>query len=107
MYKLKKYFGFKGRAKRTEFWIIIFIVYSIILGPAFYYFEPYSYDAWLYIYIAEIVTAWPYIAVQVRRWHDRNKSGWWFFINFVPVIGILWVIVESGLLPSVNEDNMY
>ena len=35
----------------------------------------------------------PAIGVQVRRFHDRNISGWWylalFILSFVPYIGLI------------------
>ncbi len=37
-------------------------------------------------------------AIQAKRWHDRNKSGWWSLIILVPMIGWVWTIVECGLL---------
>ena len=83
------------------------IVAFIVLFPAYMFFEPYSEQANQYVNIMALVTLWPYVAVQVRRWHDRNKSGWWFLINFVPVIGLLWVLIELGLLPSISENNKY
>ena len=45
-----------------------------------------------------LLLAWPCVAVAVKRWHDRNRSGWWVLINLVPVIGMLWALVENGLL---------
>lgn len=104
---IKRYFSFLGRASRSEFWTIMLIVAFIVLFPAYMFFEPYSEQANQYVNIMALVTLWPYVAVQVRRWHDRNKSGWWFLINFVPVIGLLWVLIELGLLPSISENNKY
>ena len=31
----------------------------------------------------------PSILVYIKRFHDRNKSGWWVLIGFVPIIGAL------------------
>src|SRR4051812_32486239 len=36
------------------------------------------------------------IMVQMKRWHDRNKSGWWVLISFVPCIGWIWSLIECG-----------
>lgn len=33
----------------------------------------------------------PSLAVSVRRLHDTNKSGWWLFMAFLPLIG--WIIL--------------
>lgn len=35
----------------------------------------------------------PTIAVTVRRLHDSDRSGAWFFINFVPYVGGLALLV--------------
>ena len=36
------------------------------------------------------------IPANTRRWHDRGKSGWWSLLLIVPVIGLVWIIVELG-----------
>lgn len=35
----------------------------------------------------------PALAVQVRRFHDQDKSGWFVLLNFIPYIGGLIVLV--------------
>lgn len=37
--------------------------------------------------ILYIPLLWISVALGVKRWHDRGKSGWWFLIGFVPLIG--------------------
>ena len=54
-----------------------------------------------------IVLFWAGLAVAVKRWHDRNKSGWWILIAFVPVIGGLWYFIECGFLPGTTGPNTY
>ena len=47
----------------------------------------------------------PAIAVSVRRLHDIGKSGWWFLLIFVPLIGaivlIIWFVKDSE--PGTNR----
>ena len=41
----------------------------------------------------------PWIAVGVRRLHDVNKSGWWYLLILLPVIGtlvLLYFFVQRG-----------
>ena len=33
----------------------------------------------------------PSIAVAVRRLHDIGRSGWWYLLIFVPIIG--WIVL--------------
>ncbi|MBZ9681107.1 DUF805 domain-containing protein [Mesorhizobium sp. ESP6-5] len=47
------------------------------------------------------------IALYAKRWHDRNKSGWWTLIGFVPVIGGIWLLVELGILEGTRGANQY
>ncbi len=35
----------------------------------------------------------PDTAVVVRRLHDVGKSGWWYLIILVPLVGIIWLVV--------------
>lgn len=50
---------------------------------------------------------WPALAVSVKRWHDRDFSGWWALVVFVPVIGWLWALVANGLLRGTPGPNRY
>lgn len=45
-----------------------------------------------------LMLIWPLVAVSVKRWHDRGKSGWWLLVTLVPLVGWLWALVENGLL---------
>lgn len=107
MSDLKKYLSFNGRAGRAEFWLITLVISAIVLVPAYVIFRPYSDDARYYVEISALITLWPLLAVQVRRWHDRNKSGWWVLMNFVPVVGFFWVLIENGFLAGTNEGNRF
>ena len=35
----------------------------------------------------------PAIAAGVRRFHDKDKSGWWILISFIPFVGSIIVLV--------------
>lgn len=54
-----------------------------------------------------LMLLWPVVAVSVKRWHDRGKSGWWVLAALIPVIGWLWVLVENGLLPGDTGPNRF
>lgn len=47
------------------------------------------------------------IAVQVRRYHDLNMSGWWVIINVVPFVNIFFAIVVLGLKKGDAHANKY
>lgn len=54
-----------------------------------------------------LLLLWPTLAVSVKRWHDRNKSGWWVLAALIPVIGWLWVLIENGLLRGSADANRF
>lgn len=101
-------FSFQGRINRKPFWIFNLIVFlgGIILGL----FTDVSND------INEISKPqlmfmvwilWPSLAVQAKRWHDRNKSALWILINFIPLVGPVWAMVENGFIPGTPGPNRY
>jgi uncharacterized membrane protein YhaH (DUF805 family) len=57
--------------------------------------------------ILMLIILWPSLAVYTKRWHDRNKSGWWSLILFVPLVGAIWFLVELGFLRGTEGPNRY
>ena len=100
----KKYATFTGRARRSEFWyfylfnmIISFslnILMSAFMGSSMYMVM--MVILWLYS-LAVLV---PNLAVTVRRLHDIGKSGWNFLWVFLPIIGVIllliWLVKDSS-----------
>jgi uncharacterized membrane protein YhaH (DUF805 family) len=43
--------------------------------------------------IWSLVTFLPSLAMGVRRLHDTDRSGWWWLLSFIPLIGIIVLIV--------------
>lgn len=92
-----RYADFKGRSRRSEYWwatLVIGIIGSILSTA-----------------LPEIAGLWslailiPSIAICVRRLHDIGKSGWWYLINCIPLVGqiifIVWACKDS------TEDNQW
>ena len=53
-----------------------------------------------------LVSFIPALSITVRRLHDIGKSGWWYLIAFVPLIGGLVLFVFT-LLDSDPDRNEY
>ena len=56
--------------------------------------------------IALIVLILPSIAVLIRRLHDTDRTGWWFWIQLLPLIGLI-VILVFMLSGGDEGDNKY
>ena len=54
-------------------------------------------------YVAVIV---PYLAVIFRRLHDTDRSGWWILIAFIPLVGII-VLLVFLILKGNEGDNRF
>lgn len=99
---LKNYAGFSGRARRKEFWmfsLIHLVVAAVLFGLGL------AIDTTIPYFIYVVATFVPSLAVLVRRLHDTDRSGWWFLISFVPLVGgiVLLVFLASEGKPEQNE----
>ena len=98
---LRKYFVIKGRASRSEYWFLQLLFTPLAMYVGFWS-DPVSAGTIdpppLYILSTIIVIFLfiPAITSQIRRFHDRDKSGWFILINFIPFVG--WIIALVMLL---------
>ena len=118
-------FSFQGRVRRRDFWLF-FLVLGFIYGGMFWQMghvlDVHRYDVHgmhrvdvdafplvrtpLFDIFA-LVAIWMKLAVIVKRWHDRDKSGWWILINLIPVIGWFWQLIECGFLDGTQGANRF
>src|SRR5687767_8386828 len=94
---MRRYFEFGGRTSRAQFWLFI-LVYIIIMIVAviidnFVLGAQDGQGIPILVLIVALVHLIPSLSAGVRRLHDTDRSGWWWFINFVPIIGPVWLIV--------------
>ena len=90
----QNYVTFSGRAARSQYWYwalfcILVGICSVVIDAALF---PQSYMRPVNA-IAELVLFLPTLAVSIRRLHDLDRSGWWFLLIFVPLIGGIWILV--------------
>ena len=62
---------------------------------------------WLIYCVALFFAAWTGFALQIKRWHDRDKSWVWIFINFIPLVGAVWTLIEVGFLDGTPGPNRF
>ncbi len=117
-------FSFEGRINRSAYWLkfnlpvlVIYIVLAVIsamMAPAMdAYGNPVEVPGAGFMAMQAIVgifglvMLWPSLAVAAKRWHDRDKSGWWTLIVLVPIIGSLWMLIECGFLKGSDGPNRF
>ncbi|NLR98877.1 DUF805 domain-containing protein [Rhizobium sp. P38BS-XIX] len=93
---MRKYATFSGRATRSQFWLftLIFGILNVVgamLDAALGISNPDG--AGIITFLIVLVHFLPYISVLVRRLHDIDRSGWWYWLGLVPIIGIIVLIV--------------
>jgi uncharacterized membrane protein YhaH (DUF805 family) len=101
------YFGLGGRVNRRSFWLhgVLGLLVAGIVGMALLEIaglHPERAEHWV-----NLLIAWPAVAISVKRWHDRDKSGWWVLIVLIPVIGQLWALVDNGFLRGTRGPNRF
>ena len=103
------YCNFSGRARRSEFfyffctmyWIgeILLITYIVEIfangrtetdyyGNTTYYTGTAPFGLTLSLYLFDALTFIPKISASARRLHDTGRSGWYYLVVFIPIVGI-------------------
>ena len=99
-----------GRIGRGRWWasqaiIISLAIVAIMMAGASYEANPSS--AVLFLAALLCLPLWINICTTIKRYHDRDKSGWWFLFQFIPIIGPIWAFIELGFLSGTYGDNDY
>lgn len=113
------FLSFDGRLRRLHFWIgaiILWVVQMVIMSVTFggmaaaaaahnpgAMFAGPAAIGWILV----LALIYPSLALQVKRWHDRDKTGWMTLIAFIPLIGALWVLIECGFMDGTPGPNKY
>lgn len=120
---LNTYKSFEGRIGRQTWWlsqllmsIILMIPYGIAMGIMFATTDTSGPEpqpsglglavGGLIMLVVFVAAIWASLAINVKRWHDRNKSGWWVLLSLVPLANI-WAFIETGFLRGTEGPNNY
>lgn len=129
---LTKYAVFNGRARRSEFWwyylaygILITVLFVVLVAPGYAAYMTATMEwslagdptapmpampgslvtGYLITSLVGLALLLPTIGVSVRRLHDTDRSGFWYFLHFVPFVGTIILIVwQAGAgTPGPNQ----
>lgn len=118
---LKNYANFSGRASRAEFWwyflfimalyLVVWVAAISIIGSSAASEGPPSIAmigafgvVGLFVVLFWLAFLIPTIAVQVRRLHDTNRSGWWLGAYYLLYGAYLAIALGSMASFTVPDD---
>lgn len=100
-------FSLRGRVPRKVFWLygvlgplLVSVMLEMLLGIV-------GVSERRTELLTTLLLVWPCSAVSVKRWHDRDKSGWWMLVYLIPLIGVLWTLIANGLLRGSSGPNRF
>jgi len=105
-------FSFKGRINRLKYWLYslvpMLVMFAGILplilttrsgetaNPFFSFLMLAAFGA----------AIWISLAIQVKRWHDLDQSGWWTLSSLVPYVNII-VMIILGFFKGTDGPNRF
>ena len=112
---LKRYVLFSGRASRTEFWLSSLVLSILLFATGVIDVTGITFDSDDYIGSFEaqvkstfsnfgLIITIPVLSVTCRRLHDTNRSGWFLLLYFIPLIGLIWILVLCCLRGTEGEN---
>jgi uncharacterized membrane protein YhaH (DUF805 family) len=97
----------RGRASRSAFWwfALVEVIAYLIVGFISDASRPAGIVLDIVIGIPLVIAG---ITVAVRRLHDTNRTGWWWWIGFIPLVGgiVLLVFYVLSGTPGPNRYNV-
>jgi uncharacterized membrane protein YhaH (DUF805 family) len=88
-------FSPRGRSGRTTYWISqLFALVMFVFLPVEQESTDIESDSFgdllaIVLVLVFVLAFWSMIVIQIKRWHDLDKSGYWFLINFLPLGGLI------------------
>ncbi len=92
-------FSFEGRMNRLKYFLYSFLPILIVLigtVPLLIATKEGSTSNPIFsmiMFVLVIIAVWISLAIQVKRWHDLDQSGWWVLLGFVPYVNVVVIII--------------
>ena len=102
---LRNYTNFSGRARRKEYWYFVLVQMGLVIIAMILDAIIFNSETGLFYIVVALGLFLPGLAVTIRRLHDTSRSGWWFLISILPLIGsiILLVFLASDTKLETNQ----
>ncbi|HMI03698.1 MAG TPA: DUF805 domain-containing protein [Pedobacter sp.] len=90
----KNPFSFKGRIRRTEFWLTVMIYWVLVFVLAYVIDNSVSEETSLVGVLLLVALIWFVFAQSTKRCHDLGRNGLWMFM---PFYFIRMLFIEGGV----------
>jgi len=102
---IKRYLEFEGRSSRKEFWMyqlayLVLLVGAVVIAAVL---PPLGAALLILGFLGMFL---PLLAVEVRRFHDQDRSGWLALMNLLPYVGPI-IVFAFMLVPGTEGDNRF
>ena len=118
---LTLYFNPTGRITRFTWWIHAVLIrqvvhlaaaFGLLFGIALAFPGEYVGHTEAMLILSVLIATyaasiWSFIAMSVKRLHDRDLSAWYLLIGVLPIIGPLILLVVMGFLKGTIGTNSY
>lgn len=116
-FDLKRWLSFEGRIPRQTWWlhyVVPILGFSLAIQIVLAIIGAIDFTGGLITMVLALIALliglallWPALAGYVKRLHDRDMSGWWLLIAFVPVVGGLALLIICGFLKGTSGPNRF
>jgi uncharacterized membrane protein YhaH (DUF805 family) len=109
-------FGFSGRLSRTSYRycrVAANLLFLFTIYPLYSAIARNGANLGLELVLSllaiglSILMMWTTLAMQIKRRHDRDKGWPWLFLGFIPIVGPLWVLIETCWLEGTPGYNRF
>lgn len=106
---MRRSVDFAGRSTRSQYWLFMLVYFVILLALTILdgVLGTLTEDGiGLFNTLAILAHLFAALSLTVRRLHDIGRSGWWILIGFVPLLGLI-VLIVFACQPSQLGSNRF
>ena len=108
------YLSFQGRITRVQYWLagLAMALVALVGNGIAYGIVKNIPGAWAWILAVILVVSTNVLviagalALNVKRCHDRDRSGWFCLVGLIPPVSI-WYLIEIGFRPGTDGPNQF
>ena len=60
-----------------------------------------------FVWKLNILFLFPKLAIDIKRYHDLDKSWYWVLIQLIPLVGGIIYLIQAGCLAGIQGENRF